>query len=922
LKTSSELRHSKLKKIAALAVLGVFLGGIVLQSQAQLTPLAFWKARYLWTWMGGSSTQTLSGIYGTMGTGSTANFPGNRQKSATWSDASGNFWVFGGYGNDIYGSLLVTNDLWKYTPADGKWTWMTGSPCCAPGGVYGTKGIGSTVNYPGGRAESVTWTDGSGNLWLFGGNGPDINGNWGHMNDLWKYTPGNGKWAWMAGATTNGVWGSYGTKGTAAAANSPGGRSDASGAIDASGNLWLFGGYGWDVAGGLGDTNDLWKFDPTTGYWTWISGVTTILSSANYGALGAGNTAYTSGARGGAAMWADASFLWMFGGYAIDAAGNLNDMNDLWKFELSTKKWYWVAGAKTGQPAGTYGTKGVGSTANIPGGREGTISWKDGSGNFWLFGGSGVDSILGHNSVLSDLWKLNPTNLQWTWVSGPNLTEVTGTYGTKGTGSTSNNPGPRYGSYRGFVDASGDFWIFGGFIFDANGRGTNGNDLWKFTVSNSNWTWMSGFSVNLQMPTYGTKGTGSTANTPGARSAFNTWVDASGNFWLQGGIGVDQGDNNAALNDLWKYAPGAKTWTWMSGSKDAYQAGTYGAMGTANAANTPGSRTRGATWVDASGNLWLFGGWGYATNPNTPGELNDMWKFDTSSSQWTWVSGSNGINVAGTYGSPGVGATTNRPGARESFDSWVDGAGALWIFGGYGGDSSGTVGLLNDLWRFTPADGKWTWMSGSSTVNSSGVYGAQGVASTGYAPSARNLHTAWVDSTGAFWIFCGYGRDSGGTEGNLNDLWRYTPADGKWTWMKGSNLANASGTYGTRGVGAAANTPGNRRQGTGWTDASGNLFYFSGNGTDNHGGSGDLNEWWRYSPSSNQWTWMGGSDVAESSGTYGSLIIPAPGNIPGGRSDLHPWVDGKGAVWFFGGQGMGDAAGGIGPGNDLWRFQP
>jgi N-acetylneuraminic acid mutarotase len=35
--------------------------------------------------------------------------------------------------------------------------------------------------------------------------------------------------------------------------------------IDASGNLWLFGGNGYDSTGNFGYLNDLWQYDPGTG---------------------------------------------------------------------------------------------------------------------------------------------------------------------------------------------------------------------------------------------------------------------------------------------------------------------------------------------------------------------------------------------------------------------------------------------------------------------------------------------------------------------------------------------------------------------------------------------------------------------------------------------------------------------------------
>ena len=40
---------------------------------------------------------------------------------------------------------------------------------------------------------------------------------------------------------------------------------------------------------------------------------------------------------------------------------------------------------------------------------------------------------------------------------------------------------------------------------------------------------------------------------------------------------------------------------------------------------------------------------------------------------------------------------------QKQFDpvGWADSTGGFWIFGGAGLDSNGSVGELNDLWRFT-----------------------------------------------------------------------------------------------------------------------------------------------------------------------------------------------------------------------------
>jgi hypothetical protein len=105
------------------------------------------------------------------------------------------------------------------------------------------------------------------------------------------------------------------------------------------------------------------------------------------------------------------------------------------------------------------------------------------------------------------------------------------------------------------------------------------------------------------------------------------------------------------------------------------------------------------SWVDSTGALWLFGGLGYSAS-GTSGQLNDLWKYDPATTNWTWIKGADFTNQPGTYGMRGVPAPTNTPGGRDSMVSWVDSTGALWLFGGLGYSASGTSGQLNDLWKF------------------------------------------------------------------------------------------------------------------------------------------------------------------------------------------------------------------------------
>jgi len=128
--------------------------------------------------------------------------------------------------------------------------------------------------------------------------------------------------------------------------------------------------------------------------------------------------------------WTDSSgAFWLFGGEGFDANANFGELNDLWEFHPSTKEWTWMGGSSTvpakcagsstencGQP-GVYGAIETPSTLNFPGGRYSATQWTDSSGDFWLFGGVGFDAA-GNFGTLGDLWEFNPTNKEWTWVSG------------------------------------------------------------------------------------------------------------------------------------------------------------------------------------------------------------------------------------------------------------------------------------------------------------------------------------------------------------------------------------------------------------------------------------------------------------------------------------------------------------------------
>jgi N-acetylneuraminic acid mutarotase len=463
-----------------------------------------------------------------------------------------------------------------------------------------------------------------------------------------------------------------------------------------------------------------------------------------------------------------------------------------------TDEWTWMGGTGANSIYGVWGTLGTPAPGNIPGSREGAASWTDSQGNLWLFGGEGIDAAGHYGALLNDLWELNPATNEWTWMGGSS----TATCSSVGCGQ----PGA-----------------------------------------------------------YGTLGTASAGNIPGARYFATTWTDDAGNFWLFGGSGFDAQDNGGLLNDLWEFNPATLEWTWAGGSNsvgaNGGQSGTYGSLGTPSADNIPGGRALAAAWVDKAGRVWVFGGDGI-TVPFDSGAYNDLWEYDPSSNQWTWVGGNNSACdygfQSGVWGSMGTAAAGNIPSCRYGASTWLDRGGNLWLFGGTGRDIQGYWGDLDSLWEFNTSTKQWTWMGGNNIIglptgDLPGVYGTEEVPAAGNIPSSRWGAASGIDANGDFWLFGGLENGFEGDSGvsPLNDLWEFNPSANEWKWMGGSGASFPPypGVYGTLGTPAPGNFPGSRSGASSWTDLQGNFWLYGGDGYDAGLYLNILNDVWRYVPS-------------------------------------------------------------------------
>ena len=429
---------------------------------------------------------------------------------------------------------------------------------------------------------------------------------------------------------------------------------------------------------------------------------------------------------------------------------------------------------------------------------------------------------------------------------------------------------------------------------------------------NGSWNWVSGSQTPNPTPSWGQKGVPDTANHPGEISSQTAWTDASGNVWLFGGE-YFVGTVPHLTNDLWMYNPTMSTWTWESGDSTPDQRGVYGTRRQASPTNKPGSRFGQVGWKDGFGNFWMFGGFGYDAD-NSLGMLNDLWEYIPGANQWMLVNGDTLINNPGVYGFQNVTTVANEPPARYFSASWTDAAGIFWLFGGAMSTNSGSpsaplTDLFNDLWMYDPSNNQWTWVSGNNTTNNVGVYGNKGAVDPGNMPGGRFAASGWADKAGNFFIFGGRTLSTN----YFNDTWKFTKSSGEWTWIRGANVLDKKGIYGTMGVPAPANTPGARVSQTSWTDVAGNAWIFGGRGYDSAGNVGLMNDMWEFTSGLNEWIYQSGSPVRNSPGNYGTQGVTSTTNNPPGMAASAGWSDASGNMWLF----SSDSGT-----NDLWEFTP
>lgn len=434
--------------------------------------------------------------------------------------------------------------------------------------------------------------------------------------------------------------------------------------------------------------------------WTWIGGDNTINSYGIYGQKGVESVSNKPGGRGYFFSWTDfKGNFWLFGGQGMAARGQGN-LNDLWRYNVSTNRWTWMAGDSLPNRPAIQSGLGVEAAANTPSARESGTFWSSSDGKeLYLFGGYSPSIAW---QFYNDVWAYNVVTEKWRQVKARMVDSRGNCTGQAYGGADEFTPGVWPICRLGATAASdaGKAFVFGGSNGTVNGTF---NDFLMFSDYNQYFPqsnqWASIVSP-LGTPIISPSGQYSGSYPyPGGRDIPNSFV-YNNQFYLFGGAGygalVNNVSNRGFLNDVWRYEgrdllSKRAIWKWLGGDTTINGNGNYGTQGVSTTTNKP--RARGHAMMKHAGGsqFILFGG------ESAAGNLNDLWSYDASSNTWTWLSGSPNPNIIGNYGTKGVQSGGNMIGGRTGTAMWITANGEIYLFGG-----STPYGKRNDMWKFSP----------------------------------------------------------------------------------------------------------------------------------------------------------------------------------------------------------------------------
>ncbi|MCF0071483.1 hypothetical protein LZD49_13460 [Dyadobacter sp. CY261] len=349
---------------------------------------------------------------------------------------------------------------------------------------------------------------------------------------------------------------------------------------DAKGNLWVFGGSGYDVDGQYGIFQDLWRFNPKNNNWQLIKG------KGNSSEKEIDKDPSWPAGRRNASTWCDKNGnLWLFGGKGM---GDLFHLNDMWVFETNKGQWRKIQGSNSVNDKPTYDRLNESAKNSSPGGRSGSSTWVDNDDNLWLFGG---ESQEGKNMIAyNDLWQFDQKKELWRKIAGADKPNQTLDSNSISTGSKKIDPSSRRGAIAWYDKTKNQLYLYGGFGFGVSSGQQGGlADMWAYDIKGNSWSIKSrNFQVNSDQVNF-SAGALSPKNTPGSRHGAVSWIDGAGNFYLMGGHSILYSESTFVDPYVWKYDITKGMWVMVLDSESVVLNG-------------------GTVFAAADGSVYLYGG--------------------------------------------------------------------------------------------------------------------------------------------------------------------------------------------------------------------------------------------------------------------------------------------------------------------------
>eukprot|EP01135_Chromosphaera_perkinsii_P011125 Nk52_evm34s2340 gene=Nk52_evmTU34s2340 len=663
----------------------------------------------VWTMMGGTNTADVLGVYTTLGTVG-GGYPGARVRACTASDKEGRLWMYGGEGKrkTTVGTL---GDLWYYDTNLLDWVWVAGPDDAAAVPNFNGGNTFTPGGNPASKKECAMWFSKDwGDIYVFGGS--DGSNFW---NDLWRYNVYKGSWFFLGGSQTSLHPTTY--------PNDLGARAEAMFWVEDGQKLHVYGGTGKSTSGPTELLDDHWGYsvpyhcDPGCKYGYCANAGTgcncyTGFHTVDCGTIDVTQSVSCDTAKGAALASPDlcvctdlfygascstpvtASWKWIGGSLLKVAPGTSNSIVVPGAFTnlLSSP----ITGT---EGAGIFGARAFHSIA-----KESASTTFDA---FYVFGGQNKNGDL-----YNDLWLLDfQSGFTQRSAGGP------ASFGTEGTYSSSNKISVRH---------SACVWYYGGFVFVFGGNGKDSTasvghlgDLWAFKESTGEWALLKGPTTKDTSASF----TGGSVHPGGVEGAF-CWLDRPNsselNLWVYGGKSIN--GNNA---NLFRYKLSGTgdmvdgNWIFAKGpmANGDYK-GHSVTDGEAAKENSPPSRALGLSFTDSQNRFWLFGGWGTMLDGTMNTFNNDVWMYEASRNEWTFITGCKAVSnecKAGKFTSPVF------PGGRKYALGSMQSNGVFTVIAGEGYvGSTGTIGFHADTWKFNIWDRAWTFVRGPQVAVAGG----------------------------------------------------------------------------------------------------------------------------------------------------------------------------------------------------------